>query len=86
MESLILYLTFATTTGICSWIFYYRPILFEAKNLQINNSFVRNPILSSIIYIILSILIAPGIFMPLFDKNQEIQFCNALKKEMFKQD
>lgn len=86
MEALIVYTVFAITTGICSWLFYYRPILQEAHELRVNNSFTRNPILSSFVYIVISTLIAPIVFIPLFNPIQSIAFIEALSREMLKQD
>lgn len=86
MEALIVYTVFAITTGICSWLFYYMPVLQEARELCINNSFTRSPILSSFVYIVISTLIAPMIFIPLFNPMQGIAFVEALRREMLKQD
>lgn len=86
MEALIGYTVFAITTGICSWLFYYRPTLKEARELNINNSFTRSPILSSFVYMIISMLIAPIVFIPLFNSMQGMAFVTALRREMLKQD
>lgn len=86
MEALIAYIVFAITTGICSWLFYYRPVLKEARELDINNSFTRSPILSSLVYTTISTLIAPIVFIPLFNPMQGMAFVTALRREMLKQD
>jgi hypothetical protein len=86
MEALIIYTVFAITTGICSWLFYYRPVLQEARELRVDNSFTRSPILSSFVYMIISTLIAPMVFIPLFNPMQGMAFIAALRREMLKQD
>lgn len=86
MEALIIYTVFAITTGICSWLFYYRPVLKEARELCVNNSFTRSPILSSFVYMTISMLIAPIVFIPLFNAMQSMAFVAALRREMLKQD
>lgn len=86
MEALIIYTVFAITTGICSWLFYYRPVLQEARELCVNNSFTRSPILSSFVYMTISMLIAPIVFIPLFNAMQSMAFVAALRREMLKQD
>ena len=83
---MILYLVFAITTGICSWLFIYNPVVREAKAQGIVNTFTNNPKLSSIVYIAMSALIAPSIFLPLFNTTQSALMMDALAKEILKQD
>jgi len=85
MELILAYIVFAITTGICSWLFYFKPILKDAIELKINNSFTRQPVLSSIVYIILSIIAAPLLFFPMFNSVQSLVFKEVLVKEMFKE-
>lgn len=86
MDALTLYLVFAVTTGICCWLFFYVPIVHEARRLGINNTFTRSPIISSVTYIVLSILIAPSIFIPIFSEEKGNLFKQALRSEILKQD
>lgn len=86
MDALTLYLVFAVTTGICCWLFFYVPIVQEAKKLGINNTFTRSPTLSSITYICISILVAPSLFIPLFSEEKGELFRKALRSEILKQE
>ena len=86
MDALTLYLVFAVTTGICCWLFFYVPIVHEARRLNIHNTFTRSPIISSLTYIALSILIAPSIFIPIFSEEKGKLFKQALRSEILKQD
>lgn len=85
MEWLILYTVFATTTGICSWLFLYVPVFREIIGLlDIENSFLSSPIISQITFIVLSTIAAPLLFSVLFNEERTVNFKNALKKEMLK--
>lgn len=86
MDWLIIYVVFALTTSICAWLFYYMPIVREARQRSINNSFTNSPILSSIVYIVISTFIAPTIFVALFSNQHSKQFYEALRQEILKQD
>jgi len=86
MDWLIIYLIFALTTSICAWLFYFIPAINEAKQRSINNTFTRSPVLSSIIYIVISSFIAPTIFIALFSSEHSKNFYRALREEILKQD
>lgn len=86
MDALVVYLIFAITTAICTWLFYYAPVLAEAKRMGIVNSFTNSPIISSLVYIVISTFIAPSLIIPLFNKYRGELFSNALRQEMLKQD
>jgi len=86
MDWLTLYLVFAITTGICCWLFFYVPIVNEAKRLGIDNTFTRSPIISNITYICISILVAPSLFIPIFSEEKGKLFRQALRSELLKQD
>ena len=86
MDWLTLYLVFAITTGICCWLFFYVPIVHEARRLGIDNTFTRSPIISNITYICISILVAPSLFIPIFSEEKGKLFRQALRSELLKQD
>lgn len=86
MDPLSIYLVFALTTGICCWLFYYVPIVNEAKRSGISNTFTRSPIISSFTYIIISTLVAPSLIIPLFSQEKGEMFRKALEAEILKQD
>ena len=86
MDWLIIYLIFALTTSICAWLFYYMPAVREARQRSIKNSFTNSPVLSSVVYIVISTFIAPTIFVALFSNEHSKQFYEALRQEILKQD
>jgi len=86
MDWLIIYAIFALTTSICAWLFYFMPLVKEAKNRGVINTFTNSPLLSSVVYIVISTFIAPTIFIALFSNQHSKQFYEALKQEILKQD
>jgi len=86
MDWLIIYLVFAISTSICAWLFYFMPLVKEAKQKNIINTFTNSPVLSSVVYIIISTLIAPTLFVALFSNQHSVKFYEALKQEILKQD
>jgi hypothetical protein len=86
MDWLIIYIVFALTTSICAWLFYYLPVMRIIKQRGIQNTFTNSPILSSVVYIVISTIIAPSVFLPLFSEAHGKMFRNALLEEMSKQD
>lgn len=86
MDWLIFYTVFALTTSICAWLFYYIPLVAEARQRGVSNTFTNSPVLSSIVYIVISSFIAPSLFIPLFSEQQGKLFREALRGEILKQD
>jgi hypothetical protein len=86
MDWLVGYTIFALSTAICVWLFYYLPIVRAARAIGISNTFTDSPIISSIVYLVISTIIAPMLFMPLFSETKAQLFRQALQKEIFKED
>ena len=80
------YLLFAFSTSITACYLWFWPLLQKAKSQDIKNSFTDNPILSSIIYIFISAIIAPVLLMPLFSNDMAEKFELGLSKEILKQE
>lgn len=80
------YLLFAFSTSIAACYLWYWPLLRKAKLQNINNSFTDNPILSTVIYVFISAIIAPILLMPLFSNDMAEKFERGLSKEILKQD
>lgn len=80
------YLLFAFSTSITVCYIWFWPLLQKARADNIKNSFTDNPILSTIIYIILSAFVAPVLVMPLLFNDMAERFERGLSKEILKQD
>lgn len=86
MDWLVFYTIFALTTSICVWLFFYIPLVKEASQRGVKNSFTASPVLSSVVYIVISTFIAPSLFIPLFSEHHGKLFRQALREEILKQD
>lgn len=84
MDWLIAYLIFAITTGICAWIFLYRPVIREVYRLGVENTFTTSPVISQITFIVLTIIAAPTVFAILFSNERSEDFKRGIRKEMLK--
>ena len=63
IELLYAYLAFAIATGLVSWLYLFKPCLKEAQLLGIENEITLSPKLTSTVWIILNILLAPVVFL-----------------------
>lgn len=77
---------FAFSTSITACYLWYWPLLQKARTQNIKNSFTGYPILSTLIYIVISAFIAPVLVMPLLSNNMAEKFEHGLSKEILKQD
>lgn len=80
------YIIFALTTGISCWFVFYWPVMREAKALGIENVTTQNPLLSSIVYIVISTIIAPVLIIPFLSNKRSEQFKEGLRKGIFEKD
>ena len=80
------YLLFAFSSSITTCYIWFWPLLQKAKQENIKNSFTEYPVISVIVYILLSALIAPLIVLPLLSAKAGESWGRGLSKEIFKQD
>ena len=81
-----LYILFALTTSITRSILFFLPLISEAKAQGIDNSFTKYPYMSTIIFIMISCIMAPFLILPiLFDSKAE-QFKRGLQSNIFEKD
>ncbi len=86
MELIGYYLLFAFSISLSACYFWFWPVLKEAKATGINNSFTQYPVLSTIIYILISVIVAPILLFPMFNALMALQFETGLRSEMLKPD
>lgn len=80
------YIIFALTTGIACWFVFYWPVMQEARAEGIDNVTTQNPMLSSVVYIIISTIIAPVLIIPFLSNSRAEQFKEGLRKSIFEKD
>jgi hypothetical protein len=80
------YVLFAFSTSLTVCYLWFWPLLAKARLQNITNSFTGYPILSTLIYILISALIAPVLVLPLLSNDMAEKFERGLSKEILKQD
>lgn len=80
------YVLFALSTSITACYLWFWPLLQKAKSQKITNSFTENPKLSTMIYIIISTVVAPILVLPLVSNTLAEKFELGLSKEILKQE
>lgn len=80
------YVLFALSTSITACYLWFWPLLQKAKSQNITNSFTENPKLSTVIYVIISTLVAPILILPLLSSTLAEKFELGLSKEILKQE
>jgi hypothetical protein len=86
MELIAYYLLFAFTTSITACIFWFWPLVQEARQLEVVNSFTQYPKVSAVIYIFVSAVVAPMLVPPMFSQNMADKFSRGLRSEILKSD
>lgn len=76
------YLAFAISTAIMALVYAFNPILRKAQALGIENPFTDNPLLTRVVYLIISALIAPVLVLPLLIPSMNVRFIAALEKSL----
>lgn len=80
------YLLFAFSTSFTAWYLWFWPLMRKAKADNISNQFTKYPILSSVIYILVSAIISPILVIPLLSSTHAEAFERGLATELLKQD
>ena len=76
------YAIFALTTGIMALVTVFNPLLRKAQSLGIENPFTDNPLLTQVVYLVISVITAPVLFLPLVVPSMNVRFTNALEKQV----
>jgi hypothetical protein len=58
----------------------------QAQQSEISNSFTRYPKTSTIVYIVVSTLVAPLLLPPMFSEQMAEKFSSGLAREILKPD
>jgi len=86
MELIGYYVLFAFSISIAATYFWFWPLIQEAKDNRIINSFTNFPVLSTVIYILLSAVVAPILVFPMFSEAMAERFKHGLQNEILKPD
>lgn len=86
IEILQYYVLFCLTTSFAGLFIFYRPILNSACECEIENSLTRAPILSQGVFVIVSTLVAPAIFLAIIFPEIHRVFYESMESVVFDED
>lgn len=86
MELIGYYLLFAFSTSITACIFWFWPLMQQARASGIQNTFTQYPKTSTVVYVLVSAVVAPMLIPPMFSTNMAEKFSQGLAREILKQD
>ena len=86
MELIGYYLLFAFSTSISACIFWFWPLVQQAREAGIINTFTEYPKTSAIIYILVSAVVAPLLIPTFFSEEMARRFTVGLAREILKPD
>ena len=84
MELIGYYALFAFSTSITACIFWFWPLLKQAREAGIINTFTEYPKTSTVIYVLVSTVVAPLLVLPMFSERMGQQFSSGLAREILK--
>ena len=84
MELIGYYALFAFSTSITACIFWFWPLMQQARETGVQNTFTEYPKTSTVIYVLVSSLVAPLLFPPMFSEQMAPTFSSALAREILK--
>lgn len=80
------YLTFALATSLFALIDIFMPSMKQARNEGIDNVLTQNPKLSYFIYVCITTIIAPVVFLPLVIPSLNERFREGVCRTIYEQD
>jgi hypothetical protein len=86
MELIGYYLLFALSIAIAACYLWFWPMVQQAKTMGIQNSFTQYPKISTLVYILVSAVVAPLLLPPMLSETMAQRFQAGLHREIFKQD
>ena len=86
MELIGYYLLFAFSISISTCYFWFSPLLRQAKQSEISNSFTQYPKLSTVVYVLVSAVVAPLLIFPMFSSEMANRFEEGLRREILRPD
>lgn len=84
MELIGYYALFAFSTSITACIFWFWPLMQQAREAGIQNTFTEYPKTSTVIYVLVSSIVAPLLLPPMFSEEMAKKFSSGLAREILK--
>jgi uncharacterized membrane protein YdjX (TVP38/TMEM64 family) len=80
------YLIFALTTSLFALIDIFYPTLKRAQAEGVDNTLTQNPKLSYFVYVCITTIIAPLVFLPLIIPSLNQRFREGIEKTVYAAD
>lgn len=84
MELIGYYALFAFSTSITACIFWFWPLVQQARETGIANTFTQYPKTSTVVYVLVSAVVAPLLIPPMFSEQMAQKFSQGLAREILK--
>lgn len=84
MELIGYYLLFAFSISISACYLWFMPLVKQAKQQGIKNSFTYYYKASIVVYILISAAVAPILLFPMLSHEMALRFEEGLRKEILK--
>lgn len=86
IEILQYYCLFCLTTSFAALFIFYRPVLKAALECEIENALTRAPLLSQCVFVVVSTLVAPALFLAVVFPEIHKIFYESLETVVFDED
>lgn len=86
MELIGYYLLFAFSIAIAACYLWFWPLVQQARGEGVQNSFTQYPLISTVVYVLVSAIVAPLLLPPMLSEAMAQRFQIGLQREIFKQD
>ena len=77
------YLLFCLTTSLAGLFIFFRPVLHAAIDCEIKNALTLNPLLGQCVFVLVSLLVAPALFLAIVFPEIHRVFYESLESVMF---
>lgn len=86
MELIGYYLLFAFSTSITACIFWFWPLVQQAREAGVTNTFTEYPKTSTVVYVLISTVVAPLLLPAMLSDKMAQRFSAGLAREILKPD
>lgn len=83
---IVYYLIFAVATSLVTLLHYFIPALRHAKNNGVVNSITEHPIVASLTYFVVTVVVAPFVFSTIIVPSHGQRFAEGLYRSLCKPD
>ena len=83
MIALEYYALFCLTTALAGLWIFYRPVLKSAIECEVENDLTASPVLGQCVFVVISLIVAPALFLAIVFPDIHAVFYQSLESVMF---